>query len=182
MSNDYVQKTKELKMYNKNSIILFLLVVVNLLVYTQSRFQSTQGFCTPLPYKVSTTYVEHATININGNDDFINQANAEDWPGEGTALNPYVISGYEIVGSGSEYLIYIWQTDIYFQIKDCELDNGYFGIYLGYVTNGEVSSNVITNNDEGIRLRNSDNSAISNNVISNNSVIACSWFRYINPC
>ncbi|MHA2248136.1 MAG: NosD domain-containing protein [Candidatus Hodarchaeales archaeon] len=155
-------------MYNRKSIFLFLFVVVYLWAYTLSNFQSAQGFFTPQPYKVSTTYVEHASIYINGNTDFINQANAEDWSGEGTALNPYLISGYEIVGSGSGSLISIRETNIYFQVSDCKLDAGYYGIFLRNVANGEVSNNEITNSEEGIRLDYSQDIRVADNTISNN--------------
>ncbi len=146
------KKILELSLTPTKSIILFLIIIVNLQFYTLSNFQSSRGFFPPQPYKISTTNVENATIYINGNDDFINQANVEGRPGEGTALNPYVISGYEIIGSGSGNLIDIWETDIHFRISNCELDNGYYGILLRNVTNGEISNNEVTNSEEGICL------------------------------
>ncbi|UCG01426.1 MAG: right-handed parallel beta-helix repeat-containing protein [Candidatus Heimdallarchaeota archaeon] len=146
-----------------------LLVLVHLWFHPLSNFNCTQGFFAINSYKeISTTHVEHATIYINGNNDFSNQANTEGWPGEGTALNPYVISGYEITGSGSENLIDIRGTNIYFRISNCRLDNGYYGIHLHNVTNGEVSNNDITNSEEGIRLCYSENIEVTENTLSDN--------------
>ena len=55
----------------------------------------------------------HSPIIINGNDQFIAQAAAEGWQGDGSLLNPYIIKEFNITGSESS--IYINHTDIYFR-------------------------------------------------------------------
>ncbi|MFX0122728.1 MAG: nitrous oxide reductase family maturation protein NosD [Candidatus Hodarchaeota archaeon] len=149
------------------SAILFLLVAINPWVCTLSSYQLCQGISQP--YEVSTTYVEHPTIYIDGNNDFISQASAEAWPGDGTKHNPYIISDYDIVGNGSGSLIYIRNINIHYQIRDCRLNNGYYGIHLYRVTNGDVSSNEVTNNVEGVSLVYSQNIRVKNNIITDNT-------------
>ncbi|MFX1507595.1 MAG: nitrous oxide reductase family maturation protein NosD [Promethearchaeota archaeon] len=163
-----MNKILELSMTLRKYLLLFLLIIGILSVYNLPNVQSKQEISSLQHYLTSTTNEEHASIYINGNDDFITQANAEGWPGEGTAQNPYVISGYEITGSGSENLIDIWEIDIHFRISYCELDSGYYGIHLHNVENGEVSNNEISNSEEGICLHYCQNIRVTDNTLSNN--------------
>ena len=100
----------------RKSIILIPLLVVNLGFYTISSSQFTQGFVSFPTSRISTVYVEHATIYISSNENFINQATTEGWPGEGTSSDPYIISNYEIDGSGTGTLIYVSDTTVHFQV------------------------------------------------------------------
>ncbi|MEM3493743.1 MAG: DUF835 domain-containing protein, partial [Thermoplasmata archaeon] len=69
----------------------------------------------------------HLPIHINGNADFLVQALANGWPGDGTQGNPYIIDGYEIDGGQAPalgmYGIWIENTNVYFVIRNCTVYN-----------------------------------------------------------
>jgi parallel beta-helix repeat protein len=108
--------------------------------------------------------------SIDGNDDFSVTATVENWPGNGTQSFPYVIDGYNLTGSFDSNLLEIMNTDVYFRIINCLLSQGWNGIHLINVTNGEISNNTVVNNSEsGIFLENSEKCILSGNTIINNS-------------
>jgi parallel beta-helix repeat protein len=63
----------------------------------------------------------HTPININGNAAFSVMAQNENWGGNGTAGNPYLIKDYDINGTGTGYCIRISATTVYFKIDNCTL-------------------------------------------------------------
>ncbi|MEM3445238.1 MAG: NosD domain-containing protein [Thermoplasmata archaeon] len=126
--------------------------------------------------------IPHIPIHINGDADFSAQAANEGWSGDGTAENPYLIEGYEIDGGGGYFCIWIENTTVHFQIKNCYLWNAtdYIsshypsGILLTNVTNAKIIGNMINSTDEiamvnGISLFNCNHIEISSNTISNHS-------------
>lgn len=116
-----------------------------------------------------SSYTPHDPIYINGNTNFNDTAYFEDWPGNGTASNPYIINGLEITGLSNDNLIEIKNTDVFFHITNCLLNGGGLGIRLNNISNGYIFSNIISNNhDGGINLSSSDNNTLSNNTLSNN--------------
>lgn len=115
------------------------------------------------------------TIYINSNADFVSQAATENWTGDGTKGNPYIIEDYDINAS-SAHGIEIRNTDVYFIIRNCVIYNGYeenvrsnYGIYFYNVTNGRIDSVISENNYYGIFLQNSLNNTIINSVCSDNN-------------
>ncbi|MFW9929912.1 MAG: right-handed parallel beta-helix repeat-containing protein, partial [Candidatus Thorarchaeota archaeon] len=121
---------------------------------------------------MQSSYEEHNRIVINGNSNFNTTAYNEGWPGNGSFINPYIINGLNITGqmSGSYSQIEIHNTNVYFQITNCLLKDGYlYGIYLEYVTNGLIANNTITTNGAySIYLDHSWNNTFSGNLISDN--------------
>lgn len=109
-------------------------------------------------------------IYINGNTDFSAVASARKWPGDGTSSIPYVIEGLTLSGTANN-LIEIRNTDVHFQISDCLISDGSFGIYLSNVQNGHINENNIINHEyDGIFLVDgSTNCVIDNNSVSNTS-------------
>ncbi|NPA75875.1 MAG: hypothetical protein GXO25_07355 [Euryarchaeota archaeon] len=117
-------------------------------------------------------------IRINNNTDFATQAAANNWPGNGSATNPYIISGYVIDAKGAGNVIYIGNTTVHFVIENCTLFNAsrenypYYmgaGISLYSVTNASIFNNTLTANlDAGIDMLYTSNSSISNNNINSN--------------
>ncbi len=87
---------------------------------------------------METAQSTHAPILITSNEDF----EAQGWPGNGTASNPYVISGLHI--GTSEVAINITNTDAHFVIEDCVLVNQVdrtdlvTGIGLTNITSGTI--------------------------------------------
>jgi parallel beta-helix repeat protein len=124
-----------------------------------------------------TSYQIHPPISISGNGEFQQHAMAGDWPGEGTPSAPYVIEGFNITGSKNTELISIRDTNIPFIISRCWLLGGYYGIRLINTSNGQISSNILTNNrGGGIILGFSRNNTITENFVANKIVRGISLF------
>jgi parallel beta-helix repeat protein len=135
-----------------------------------------------LPY---TTRVYNFTefnirfIYIDGNSKFSKLIKAEKWEGDGSRSNPYVINGLSLKGQSSSFsippglegsLIQILNTNVYFSITNCSFLGVSTGIYLSNVTNGNISHNIIQDNEAGIVLQFSDNNTIAYNTINRNSM------------
>ncbi|MFX0204815.1 MAG: hypothetical protein ACFFDT_02435 [Candidatus Hodarchaeota archaeon] len=86
----------------------------------------------------SIQYEDHSPILIDGNANFTALVDAENWPGEGTPITPYIIDRLNITGSVDNTLIDIRNTQVYFRISNCLLSQGSLGIYLNNVTNGQL--------------------------------------------
>ena len=128
----------------------------------------------------------HDPILIDSDSDF------EDFPGLGTAEDPYLIEDYNITTTNN-YGIHISGTTKYFVVRNCYVDAGeygisisnvadgtaivlnntcnksYFGIWIEDSGNSTVANNTCSNTDDnGIYLSYSDNSTVANNTCSNN--------------
>jgi len=115
------------------------------------------------------TYEPHDPIYIDGNANFSDTATWQNWSGNGTLGNPYLIQGYDINAS-STIGIYIGNTNVYFIITNCSIHDGEsfnFGIFLDWCTNGTVTGNIFSNNYDGVRLEFSCGNTISNNIFIN---------------
>jgi parallel beta-helix repeat protein len=123
------------------------------------------------------TYTNHAPILINDSADFAVQAAlpGNNWAGDGTQGNPYVIQNYSIDASSNEGIA-ILDTNAYFIIRGCwvylgNMGMGAFdGIYLYNCTNGTLIDNALTDNGRGIRLVSSSNNTLSNNSCTANDI------------
>jgi parallel beta-helix repeat protein len=112
--------------------------------------------------------VDHSPIFIFSNDDFYRTVFQENWIGNGTHSNPYIIENLSITFSSVTSLINIQNTDVHFLIKNCVLTGGNVGIYMNNITNGQISTVTILNSTEdGIEIRYSSNMTITENVILN---------------
>jgi parallel beta-helix repeat protein len=109
----------------------------------------------------------HASIYINGNDNFITGNGVVG--GSGTENDPYIIENWHINASSANG-VKITNTTTYFVIRNCLVDNGknYYGIYLDNVVNGKVENCKIENNVMGVLLLYSNNNTILGNNIENN--------------
>jgi|GEM_PF-1383821 len=116
-------------------------------------------------------YTSHEPIYIDGNEDFASQASSEGWAGDGTEGNPYVIENYDINASSADG-IYIYNTDVYFIIRNCTIHDGKSNnhdcIYFYSVTNGRIDNLTSYNNSYGIELWYSSNNIITNCTVYNN--------------
>ena len=114
----------------------------------------------------TSTYIEHGTISINGNNDFNNTATTEGWLGNGSIDNPFIIEGLNITASTTVTLVQIQNTDVYFQINDSLLVGESYGIYLRNVDHGVIANNTFISNNPGIFLEMAENNTIYNNTFS----------------
>lgn len=117
---------------------------------------------------VRASYVAHAPIRIGGDSDFATQA----WPGDGTAANPYVISGLDVDGGATANdCIDIRNTTVHFVVEGNYVHNpignyNFGAIYLRNVTNGSVSANVVAQTELAILVVYSENVTITGNNCS----------------
>ncbi len=117
---------------------------------------------------MTTSHVTHSPITINGDADLVAQALNEGWAGDGSAANPYVISGLDISGGDATPPINITSVSLFFVIQDNIIKNGgENGLFLNNVTNGLIQNNTIMESIYGIRAINTHDMLIRDNVIMN---------------
>ena len=115
----------------------------------------------------------HAPIIINGDANFNATVLAEGWPGDGSHGNPYIIESLDIDRVGlSGDCINISNTRVHFIVRNCFLTGANVsagsGLHLTNVSNGEVTSNLCTNNTLGIYLDQSSSNTVANNTYNSN--------------
>ena len=108
---------------------------------------------------------------INGNSEFKKVIKMNNWAGNGIKSNPYIIDGLIIKSKNEDDGIYINNTDCFFIIQNCILENCKgTGISLKNVKNGIIKKNkIVSNNKYGIFLYNSNQNLIIENQISKNN-------------
>ncbi|MHA2318092.1 MAG: right-handed parallel beta-helix repeat-containing protein, partial [Candidatus Hodarchaeales archaeon] len=164
---------------NKNDKYAVLILLILFALFTDSihtqvtldtQFQSLES--TTLSNNLSETkkrIFSDSPISISGNEDFIDTVERENWPGNGTINNPYLIEDLQIIGFSSRRLIEIFNVDLHFRISNNLLSVGWVGIYFLNVRNGIIENNTVTaNSGFGISIYFSQNSTIVGNIISNN--------------
>ncbi|HDL85693.1 MAG TPA: hypothetical protein ENH11_05125 [Candidatus Acetothermia bacterium] len=109
----------------------------------------------------------HEPIYIYGNDAFTSQNGVIS--GSGSANDPYVIEGWYIDVSSTDYGIYIDHTSAYFVIRGCVVEKARdAGIYLNSVTNGRIEKCRLSLGEAGVRLLNANGNIIESSVIAKN--------------
>ncbi|MHA2265333.1 MAG: right-handed parallel beta-helix repeat-containing protein, partial [Candidatus Thorarchaeota archaeon] len=103
-------------------------------------------------------YTNHVPIVIDGDSDFTSQG----WPGSGSEGDPYVIYGLRISYDLGVPLIQIWNTDAYFEIRDCLIDQDSFTIAVELTNTSHAALEYVTvfSAGEGIHLDNANNTRI----------------------
>ncbi len=145
----------------------------------------------PTPMEEALLVEVHDPIFIDGDEDFIEQAEEEEWLGTGTEFDPYIIEGYSIDVGGAD----INGIDIrnvlstYFDIRSCVTTGatapnwgvswdggiltGYWnfraGIYLYNVYEAKVVENTCYGNFYGIIVDQSESVILDNNTCVNNA-------------
>ena len=125
----------------------------------------------------ASTYVPHDVIRIEGDAQFLVNATAEGWTGDGSAINPFVISGYSIDAHGAYNCIFISNVSYHIVIKECDLFNTTFlgnvwkngaGIFLQNVTGAILENNVMLKNTwVGFNIVNCTDILVRDNVFRN---------------
>jgi parallel beta-helix repeat protein len=140
---------------------------------------STPEFGTETRNTITSTplgLTNHSLIRIDDDTDFNTTASAENWTGNGSVNNPYIIENYFFNGTGEGFCVYIGNTTAHFIIRNCSVNNA-SGNYVSYKwntgiviynsINGSVENNTFNNNDFiGLLLYYSDNSQVNNNTLN----------------
>jgi len=120
---------------------------------------------------------------IDGNSDFHQTATENNFTGDGSLNDPYVIENYEISATIA-HGVHIKNTNLHFIIRNVTVNDGklknYYGFYLENVTHGKIIDNTAYNNQYGIYLKNSfNNTLITNTAIGNTNGLAlnCSYLN-----
>ncbi len=158
--------------------IVFLLLATSVTLTVDSS-PSQEVIDEPEDFKKIGRSASHrqTPIRIDNNTDLAEQAEANDWPGDGNSWDPYVIEGYHIDAHGHGYGIYIGNVTDHFTIRECTIEGSsgnegeYYrnsGIYIYNTANGRIQSNIIYDNDVGIVLNGSnENTIVQNDIVEN---------------
>lgn len=156
-----------------SSICILLLVQVNLsgssTVYRNNNVNKNT-------ISNNTSYSSHDRILINNETDLINQVKINNWKGDGSHLNPYIIENYNISKSGGSIYpigISIFNTTSFVLIQNCFINfegklSDRVGIYIGDSKNIDIKENVILLNRFGIELENTLNVNVTSNKLNSN--------------
>lgn len=111
----------------------------------------------------------HDPIHVQGDADLAATADAEGWPGDGTATDPYVIEGFFVEANGTD-AIRIENTTDHLLIRDdlVTTDPTHDGIALVNVTNVTVAENTVEDAHEAIVVRRSTDVVVSSNTARGN--------------
>ena len=118
---------------------------------------------------VATAYVEHDSIIIDGDDDFMSQAAAEGWAGSGTEESPYIISGYHIVDE-SVQPFNIQNTECYWELRNNNVTSNLHdcGIWMDNNSHGVLAHNIFHHLHSGMYIVDAENVLIENNLFIDN--------------
>jgi parallel beta-helix repeat protein len=122
-------------------------------------------------------FLIHNPIKIENEIELKNQAEIEEWLGNGSALNPFIIENLLItnsLGFSPTYGISLNDLQSFIVIQNCYIgisnrNDNPVGIYLGNDKNIIIKSNVIESNRFGIQIVNSENLLIQNNTFRSNN-------------
>jgi len=178
----------------KRNPILYVLLAI-LIADAEATVVTSQG--TRLAPGAHTA---HVPIVIDGNADFVTQG----WPGSGSSVDPYIISGLNITYDLGIPAIQVYNADVSFVIRDCYIDQNSDlpGIEFINTTAGTIEYTTVYSEGSGIRCENANNTGIwdsnSNsgsasqyvldmddsiychveNNIFNSTDYRCAWFDY----
>jgi len=128
-------------------------------------FSSLSGFL-DLTSQEASAYTMHSPISIDGDGNFLAVNGVTG--GTGTASDPYIIEGWEIVTSYAG--ISISNTQAHFIIRDVYVHKDvsyYFGISFDNAANGRIYNVTVDDTEFGIKLYNSRNNSVSRNTLIN---------------
>lgn len=111
---------------------------------------------------VFSSYIPQSPILINDDSDFSLVSSQ----GTGVFYDPYIIEGFNITDSSSNYGIHIKDTTRYFIIRNCFIKTIKIGIFLENIANATaiITSNLFKENHQGaIQLQKANYSMLMNN-------------------
>jgi parallel beta-helix repeat protein len=113
-------------------------------------------------------------LNIHNNSDFAEIITKNDWSGNGTENDPYIIEN-QIIYSDDNQAINIRNTEVHFIIRNCTLVGGFYSLKMTNVTHAVVFQNII----EGLEIKNTSKCKfIQNNFTTHWDTTGPVFLRY----
>ncbi len=113
-------------------------------------------------------YTSFSPLSIHNDSHFASLASTYGWLGNGSEVDPYQLTNYEIAGTYSEVLIAIANTSVFFNISDCFLHYGTTAVLFTNVTHGCLQNcTLLDNTVAGVQLVNSSENILYRNTINN---------------
>ncbi|MGY5875496.1 MAG: right-handed parallel beta-helix repeat-containing protein [Candidatus Thorarchaeota archaeon] len=106
----------------------------------------------------------HDPIYIIGNDEFLQVAEDEGWPGTGTALSPIIIEGLRF--RDGYHIFTVTDTDLHFEFRYNDLDgidDSWCVIVLTDVRNAVIHKNTVRAGAVGVHMISTNDTVISDN-------------------
>jgi parallel beta-helix repeat protein len=133
----------------------------------------------------NTAYTPHDAILIDGNAEMVAQATSESWPGNGTEVSPYLITGYYFYDL--THSIAINNVDVFWSVVGNEIDGSgshdtWCGIQVDTSSNGLISQNLFHRRYRGIDIIDVANITITGNTVEDNLLHGIGSEGFINGC
>ncbi len=147
------------------------LVVTNIKIYDETDIIVYQANLDYVTQVYSYTDFDIHSVVINGNEEFATFVKSEKFKGDGSLLNPYIITGLVITEQNSKkYFVNIENVDVVFHLTNSIFHRGKTAIHLGNITYCLIENNDFLDNQVGIYLTHVDNSIIRRNTIIDHDV------------
>ncbi len=162
-------------MSNRLSIFAITIMLISILTLPAIYHDATnhkQNFELSYEKTINNEREVREPIKIDGNEDLAFQAEYNDWPGDGSEDDPYIIEGYEINGKGYGYCISLNNINSHFRLKNNLLYDASTGIHFLNVRNGIIRNNICVNNYNGIYIIESSENIIEKNTVDSKSDLA----------
>jgi len=154
-----VKTTRDLTL----AFMVFMLIIPSLVLFASN--PKIADFDTSKNYIES--YVHHDAIWIQSNQEFIDQAAAESWAGDGSEETPFIITGYSF--NQETQPLRIWNTDVHWRfinnIVDGIGDDIQCGTWIDTVSNGAIIDCEFLNRHSGMVITNVENFTVSGNYV-----------------
>jgi len=114
--------------------------------------------------------IEIEYMAINGNEELLQMAADNNWPGKGFEWDPIIIEGYHFRGYVHHFVVD--NTDLYWEFKNNVLDgidDRYCEIVIGNLRNGKISNNYFVSGAVGIHGIRVEDCVFSGNTFYNQS-------------
>jgi len=152
-------------MLNQRLVFIVFLVLLTLTPNTIRHGTVFEIHLIPDKMLIAESLTPHDIIWINGDEMFHEQAELEDWPGNGTEEDPYLISGYYFNTWNKPLTIY--HSSLYWvftnNLIDGEDDHG--GTWIQNCSHGAIVNNEICNRRFAIAIASGSGINISGNYI-----------------
>lgn len=114
--------------------------------------------------------IEIDYMAINGDDELLQMAEDNDWPGSGFEWDPIMIQGYYF--RNAVHMFVVDNTELYWEFSNNVLDgidDRYCEIVIGNLRNGKISNNYFTRGSVGIHSIRVHDCQFTSNVFYNQS-------------